>query len=80
MDMRVTCQLCHTSFLNTQSVPATMVKEVVTIWKSSGRVTIRSVALRGGRVMTSRSTGSTPKLPGEQAQCTYFTHTLDKRG
>ena len=56
---------CPTSFLKTQSVPATMVKEVVTIWKSSGRVTIRSVALRGGRVMTSRSTGSTPKLPEE---------------
>ena len=52
----------RTSFLKTQSVPATMVKEVVTIWNKRGRVTILSEALRGGLFITSWSTGSTPRL------------------
>ena len=64
-----------TSFLKTQRVPATMVREVVTIWNRSGRVTILSVALRGGRFMMSSSTGSTPRLP-ERSRFILYIHIL----
>ena len=66
----------QTSFLNTQRVPATIVKEVVTIWKSRGRVTMRSVAFRGGLDMTSLSTGSTPRLQGVIYTCIIHVHVM----
>ena len=54
--------LCDTSVLKTHSVPATMVKAEAQIWARKGNVIILSVALRGGRDITSWSTGSTPRL------------------